>query len=165
MTGDTNALAASFDALVTWRFVENGANGPAIVADLQVPARHMKIKMTIHKNTDGSIPASHIIEITIDAPADLPGKGIRQLSPLQMKPTEETRGDALLGAEAKIVDGLFWIALSAAAPDLSANLALLRDREWIDIPLVYETGQRAFLTFAKGPQGDQVFQKALAAWG
>jgi hypothetical protein len=120
--------------------------------------------MTIHKNTDSSIPASHLIELTIDTPADLPGKGFQQLSPPQMKPTKEGGGQALVGAEAKIIDGSFLIALSAAAPDLSANLALLRDGEWIEIPLVYETGQHAFLTFAKGLQGDQVFSKALAAW-
>jgi hypothetical protein len=164
LTGDSNTLAASFDARVAWRFVENGATGPAIMADLQVPARHMKIKMTIHKNTDSSIPASHLIELTIDTPAVLPGEGLQQLSLPQMKPTKEERGQALVGAEAKIIDGSFWIALSAAAPDLSVNLALLRDGEWIEIPLVYETGQHAFLTFAKGLEGDQVFQKALAAW-
>ena len=38
------------------------------------------------------------------------------------------------------------------------------ERDWIDLPFVYETGQRAILTFEKGSQGDQVFQKAMAAW-
>jgi hypothetical protein len=30
----------------------------------------------------------------------------------------------------------------------------LRERDWIDLPFVYQTGQRAILTFQKGPQGD-----------
>ena len=58
----------------------------------------------------------------------------------------------------------FWIALSGADADLSANLALPRERDWIDLPFVYETGQRAILTFEKGTPGDRVFQKAMAAW-
>ena len=40
----------------------------------------------------------------------------------------------------------------------------MRDGEWIDLPFTYETGQRAILTFEKGSQGDQVFEKAMAAW-
>ena len=59
---------------------------------------------------------------------------------------------------------VFERPLSASEADISANLALLRERDWIDLPFVYETGQRAILTFEKGPQGDQVFQKAMAAW-
>jgi hypothetical protein len=163
-TGDTNAGVTAINAAVTWRYVENGANGPSIEATLQVPERGMKIKLTIHKNGDSSLPASHLIEIQIDAPSDMPGKGIKKVPRIVMKPTEEARGQPLVGAEAKITDGFFWIALSAADADISANLALLRERDWIDLPFVYETGQRAILTFEKGTQGDQVFQKAMAAW-
>jgi len=163
-TGDTNAGVTAINAAVTWRYVENGANGPAIEANLQVPERGLKVKLTIHKNADRSLPASHLIEIQIDAPSDMPGKGIKKVPRIVMKPTEEARGQPLVGAEAKITDGFFWIALSAADADISANLALLRERDWIDLPFVYETGQRAILTFEKGTQGDQVFQKAMSAW-
>jgi hypothetical protein len=105
-----------------------------------------------------------LIEVQIDAPPDMPGKGIKKVPRIVMKPTEEAQGDPLVGAEAKITDGFFWIALSASQADVSSNLALLRDREWIDLPFVYETGQRAILMFKKGMEGDQVFQKAIAAW-
>jgi signal peptidase I len=163
-TGDAKAGLTTLNATVTWRYIENGANGPAIEANLQVPERGMRIKMTIHKNADRSVPATHLIEIQIDVPVDFPGKGIRKVPRIVFKPTDETRGQPLVGADAKITDGFFWIALSASEEDISANLALLRERDWIDLPLVYETGQRAIFTFEKGPQGDQVFQKAMAAW-
>jgi hypothetical protein len=162
--GDTNSGVTALNAAVTWRYVENGANGPSIEADLHVPERNLKVKVTFHKNADKSLPASHLIEIQVDAPPDFPGKGIKKVPRIVMKPTDEARGQPLVGAEAKITDGFFWIALSASEADISANLALLREREWIDLPFVYETGQRAILTFEKGPQGDQVFQKAMAAW-
>jgi hypothetical protein len=164
--GDANANAGvtALNAAVTWRYVKNGANGPTIEANLQVPERHLKVKVTIHKNADKSLSASHLIEIQIDATPDFPGKGIKKVPRIVMKPTDEARGQPLVGADAKITDGFFWIALSASEADISANLALLRERDWIDLPFVYETGQRAILTFEKGPQGDQVFQEAMAAW-
>ena len=43
-------------------------------------------------------------------------------------------------------------------------LAMIRERNWIDLPFVYETGQRAILTFEKGVPGDRAFDQALAAW-
>jgi hypothetical protein len=164
--GDANANAGvtALNAAVTWRYVENGANGPTIEANLQVPERHLKVKVTIHKNADKSLPASHLIEIQIDATPDFPGKGIKKVPRIVMKPTDEARGQPLVGADAKITDSFFSIALSAWEADISANLALLREREWIDLPFVYGTGQRAILTFEKGDQGDQVFQKAMTAW-
>ena len=163
-TGSSNSGVTALNATVTWRYVENSANGPSIEANLQVPKRNLNVKLTIHKNADKSLPASHLIEVQIDAPPDIPGKGIKKVPRIVMKPTEEAQGDPLVGAEAKITDGFFWIALSASQADVSSNLALLRDREWIDLPFVYETGQRAILMFKKGVEGDQVFQKAMAAW-
>ena len=70
-----------------------------------------------------------------------------------------------LEAAAKVADGFFWIALSAADKDISSNLSLMRDRDWIDLPFVYENGQRAILTFEKGPDGEAAFNQAFAAWG
>jgi hypothetical protein len=160
-----NSLGAtSISATVNWRYVENGPDGPAIEADLQVPERRLKITLTIHKNADSSLPASHLVEIKIDAPPDLPGKSIQKLTRILMKPTADAAGRPLAGAEAKIGDGYFWIALSGADLDVPRNLALLRAGEWFDLPFTYETGQRAILTFEKGSQGDEVFRKAMAAW-
>jgi hypothetical protein len=155
----------AINAAVTWKYVADGANGPEIEASLQVPERGMKVQFSIHKNSDATLPASHLIEVVVDTPADFPGKAIKSVPRIVMKPTEEARGQPLVGAPAKVTDGFFWIALSATDADIAANLALLRERNWIDLPLVYETGQRAILTFEKGTPGEQVFEKAVAAWG
>ena len=82
-----------------------------------------------------------------------------------MKPTEEARGQPLVGAAAKVTDGFFWVALSAAEADIVRRISSLRKgQDWIDLPFVYDTGQRAILTFEKGKAGDDVFSKAIAAW-
>lgn len=155
----------AINAAVTWRYVENGPTGPEVEASLTVPEREMKIRFALHKNTDQTLPASHLIEVVVDIPADFPGKAIKTIPRIVMKPTEEARGQALVGAPAKVTDGFFWIALSADNQDVISNLGLLRERNWIDLPFVYETGQRAILTFEKGTPGERVFEQAVAAWG
>jgi hypothetical protein len=159
---DTGVTA--INAVVTWRFVEGGASGPEIEANLEVPERAMKIRLAFRRNTDPSIPASHLVEAVIDTPADFPGKGIRTVPRLVFKTSEDERGLPLIGATAKVADGFFWIALSSAENDVQQNLQLMRERLWIDVPLVYESGQRAILTFEKGTPGQRVFEKAFAAW-
>jgi hypothetical protein len=84
---------------------------------------------------------------------------------LVMKPSEDTRGQALIGASAKVADGFFWIALSAAEADIATNLKLMREATWVDMPIVYENGQRAILTMEKGTPGTRAFETALASWG
>src|SRR5690606_9472423 len=141
-----------------------GPNGPTLEANLDIPERSLKIRFAVHKNADSSLPPSHLVEVVIDAPPDFPGKGIRSVPRIVMKPTEDARRQPLIGAAAKVADGFFWIALSAAPNDVNDNLALLRERNWIDLPLVYENGQRAIVTFEKGTPGDRVFSRAITAW-
>ena len=81
-----------------------------------------------------------------------------------LKPSEDARGQPLIGATAKVAGRSFWIALSALDADVQSNLSLLKDRDWIDLPLVYDTGQRAILTFEKGIPGDRALSQAMTAW-
>lgn len=163
-----NAAAAAtgvvaIKAAVTWSMTQ-AADGAEIVGNIEVPDRGMKIKLTIRRNADKTLPASHVVEVVLETPATFPGKGIRDVPRIVMKPAEDARGQPLIGASAKVADGFFWVALSGVDTDVTANLRLLKDREWFDLPLVYESGQRAILTFEKGTTGDRVFDQTLAAW-
>ncbi len=158
------AGAVAIDASVDWSFVASGPDGPEIVGNITVPSRGMTIKLTIRRNTDASLPASHLVEVLVTTPADFPGKGIDSVPRLMLKPTEGARGDPLIGAAATVAPGFYWIALSGAPTDVTANMGLLRDRDWIDLPLLYQTGQRAIVTIEKGAGGDAAFAQALAAW-
>jgi hypothetical protein len=150
---------------VSWAYVPDSPDGPEITGNVDVPDRQMNVKLTIRRNTDSTLPASHLVEVVVDVPTDFPGKAIKSVPRLILKGSEAAqRGQPLIGATATITEGFFWIALSAVDADVKANLALLRDNGWIDLPLVYETGQRAILTIEKGTLGDKVFKQALAAW-
>lgn len=167
---DAGVLTA-IDATVSWQFVENAtsiendeARVPEIAAAIEVPEIGMSIRLAIQPNPNPDLPASHLVVIRIDTPPSFPGKGIQSVPRLIVKTGEDELGEPLTGAVAKVADGFFWIALSAAQADVAKNLQLLRERSWFDLPLTYETGQRAILTFEKGPQGMEVFENAFAAW-
>jgi hypothetical protein len=81
-----------------------------------------------------------------------------------MKSTEQEAGSPLIGIPAKIADGFFLVALNDTKADENANLTLLKNQDWIDIPIVYKSGRRALLTMEKGIPGDKVFDEAMKAW-
>ncbi len=148
-----------------WDFIAKPGQEPEIDGKLSVPERGLDVKLHIRRNTDATLPASHVVEVVVETGANFPGKGIRDIPRMVLKPAEDARGQPLIGASAKVADGFFWIALSGVDADVKSNLQLLKEGSWIDLPLVYETGQRAILTFEKGTPGERVFAKALETWG
>jgi hypothetical protein len=157
-------VVASLEGGVTWRYIPSSPNGPVIEATLSVPERGLSLVMTIRKNLDADMPACHLVEITAEG-TQLPGGGIDAIPRLVMKPAEEQKGTPLAGTPTKVVDGLYWIALSGVPREVQSNASIMRSSSWFDLPLLYKSGQRAILTFEKGAAGREVFDKALAAWG
>ncbi len=164
-SGQAASGVIAIDATVTWRYVADSPDGAEVIANVVVPQRKMTVKLTFRRNTDPTLPASHLVEVVIDTPPDFPGKGIKSVPRLVLKASEAAaQGQPLIGATASITDGFFWIALSGVDADKAANLTALKNNDWLDLPLVYDTGQRAILTIAKGPPGTQAMDEALTAW-
>lgn len=157
-------VVASLEGGVSWRYIASSPNGPVIEATLSIPERGLSLVMTIRKNLDTEMPASHLVEITAEG-TELPGGGIDAIPRLVMKPAEEQKGTPLAGTPTKVVDGLYWIALAGGPRDTASNVSIMRSSTWFDLPLLYKSGQRAILTFEKGAAGQEAFDKALAAWG
>ncbi|MEJ1158154.1 hypothetical protein [Prosthecomicrobium sp. N25] len=133
-------------------------------ARVEIPERKLALTLTIQPNTDQSFPASHLIELRFEVPPDFDRKGVANVPGLIMKTTEQVRGDPLVGAAARISSGFFWIALSSPDADRARNLNLLKERGWIDIPILYDDGRRAILILEKAGAGDRVIADAVAAW-
>ncbi len=152
-----------------WSLVQESPGGdlpaePAVRADVTIPGKEVQLRMTIRRNGDPTLPASHIIELIFLTPDNFEGGVIDNLLRMTMKETEEATGNPLLGVPAKIGDGFFLIALSDGKPEQEANMQLFRRMKWIDIPIVYRSGRRALMTLERGIPGDKIFEEAIKAW-
>lgn len=154
---------------IVWSLVQESPGGdappePAIRAEATIPGKNLQLRMTIRRNADQTLPASHIVEMIFLTPDGFDGGGIDNVLRIAMKGTEQEAGSPLIGIPAKIADGFFLVALNDTKADENANMTLLRNQDWIDIPVVYKSGRRALLTMEKGIPGDKVFDEALKAW-
>jgi len=155
---------------VLWR-TETVSPGPglapelALRADVDVPERRIKMTLSLRRNADKALPASHTIELMFNVPADFADGGVANVPGVLMKSGEQTRGTPLAGLAVKVTAGYFLIGLSATDAELQRNLQLLKERPWFDIPVVYNNGKRAILGIEKGPAGEHVFEDTLRAWG
>ena len=166
----------SFYGLATWRIVRLSAGSPkqqnsepegqaepAVVAQITIPG-HIVALLTLRRNTDHNLAASHVITISFNMPANSPGGGVSTIPGVLMKASEGVAGVPLAGLVEKVRNSSFIIGLSAANPAMQRNLQLLRDRDWLDIPIVYNDGKRAILALQKGPSGNRAFAEAFSAW-
>ncbi|WP_321501585.1 hypothetical protein [Breoghania sp.] len=168
-SADASSGGSAEQGRVLWSIAQEapsggGAPDTVIKANIAIPERNVTVQLTIRPNRDDTLPASHLIELQFLLPPGFPGKGVSSVPGLIMKTTEEARGDALIGASVRVADGFFWVALSSIEAERERNITLLRDRGWIDIPVLYENGKRAILTLEKGSPGERVVQTALDAW-
>jgi chemotaxis protein histidine kinase CheA len=164
--GQTSPTA--IEGSVTWTVQEDkgddGKPSPTIQGSINVPERGMTALITFKRNTDPSLPASHLIEIVFSLPPNFEGGAIDSVQRVAMKATEQDRGDPLIAVPAKITDDFHMVALNDFPDARKTNLDLLRSRNWIDIPVTYRNGRRALLTMDKGQTGTDAFNKVIGEW-
>lgn len=165
--GENGAGTAS-QGEVVWAIKEetdlDGKKQEVLTAEVRIPERNVSVDIRLKPNEDSSLPASHLVEIKYNFPKDFPAGDVQNVPGLVMKPTEQARGDALIGASVKVSEGYFWIALSNISSERERNIGLLRERGWIDIPMLYDNGKRGILTLEKGPTGTKAVEDAVQAW-
>ncbi|MEC5322778.1 hypothetical protein [Aurantimonas sp. A3-2-R12] len=154
---------------VVWSVVnESPAEGqpsePAIRAEAQIPDENLEMIMTIRRNADSTLPASHVIELLFTTPENFSGGSVANVQRLALKPTEQARGEPLIGVAGKVSDGFFIIALNNLDQAMQDNMALLQNEQWIDIPITYASGRRALISLDKGASGDEAFNEAFRIW-
>jgi hypothetical protein len=137
----------------------------AVRADIDIPDRKFKMTVSLRRNTDSSLPASHTVELTFILPPDFTGGGIGNVPGILMKSNEQARGTPLAGLAVKVTDGFFLVGLSNVDADRARNVQLLKERSWLDVPLVYANQRRAILAIEKGLSGGEAFRVAFSAWG
>ncbi|OCI91299.1 hypothetical protein A6U86_21865 [Rhizobium sp. AC27/96] len=164
--GQTSPTA--FQGTVSWSIQEgkaaDGRPEPSVQGLISVPERGLTATITVSRNGDPSLPASHLIELAFQVPPNFEGGAIDNVQRVALKATEQDRGDALIAVPAKVTDDVYMVALNDFPDARKTNLDLLKTRNWIDIPVVYRNGRRALLTMEKGQTGTDAFNKAITEW-
>jgi len=164
-----NSIGQRFSGSVLWRteHVTPRSGQPAelaIRAYVEVPERKLAMTWSLRSNTDKSLPATHVVEITFKLPPNFPPGGISRVPGILAKAAEQIRGTPLAGLAVNVRAGSFLIGLSSSDADKTRNLELLGAREWFDIAIIYSNNRRAILAFEKGDPGRRVFAEAFKAW-
>jgi hypothetical protein len=143
---------------------QDGRQEATVQGNVTVPERNLSALVTFKRNSDPSLPASHLVEIVFSVPPNFEGGSIDSVQRISMKRTEQDRGDALIAVPAKITDDFHMIALNDYPDARKSNLDLMATRNWIDIPITYRNGRRALLTMEKGGTGTDAFNTAIKEW-
>jgi hypothetical protein len=158
-----------FAGSVVWRTELIKTDGKpdelAARADVDIPSRGLRMTMSLRRNLDPSLPASHVINLTFAVPADFNSGGVANVPGVLTKSNQQARGVPLAGLAVKVSDGFFLVGLASAALDRERNVKQLAEGAWFDIPIVYVNQRRAILAIGKGESGEQVFKTVLTTWG
>lgn len=153
---------------VIWK-LQNVSNGPgqplatAVHADVSVPDDKLKITIDIQKNTDPSLSASHTMTIVFDVAPNSPTGGVKEISLPQLRNEDNPSGEPLKGVVVPIMDNSFLVGLTRGDAE-SVNIELLKKLQWIDIPIMLDSGRIAKLTFEKNASGSRAIDDAITSW-
>lgn len=150
---------------VTWRRLEKDGEPPVILARIDLPQPSFSLEMTISKNTDAYLPATHLVEITISGATALSDVPVDRIPALLLKADEKSTGTALVGAGVQVTDTIYWLALSEVPETAWRNIALLRSSTWFEMPIEFKDKSRSLIVFEKGPAGRRIVESVIADWG
>jgi hypothetical protein len=154
---------------VLWR-LDSDIAGPGqpvetiVRGTIEVADAGLSLDFTIRRNTDPAFPASHIIGMRFTTTGEAANDAIREVGVPQFKLEEGERGAPLSAISSALGENLFVAALSNVPVEAERNLDLLRNRNWIDLPVRFTSGRRGIITFEKGGAGNQTIAEALSRW-
>jgi hypothetical protein len=135
----------------------------AVKADADIPDLKMHATMTLRKNTDPTLQATHTIDLKFSFADGAPITGVKDVEP-KMRNLGSAASEALGSVKAKINDVYFLIALTKGDQDTARNLDLMQTRAWFDFPLLLNDNRIAKLVFEKSTKGEAMLAKAFEAW-
>ena len=168
-TDDPKAPPPSTSGRVTWRLdsVSGDQGQPlqsAVRATVEFPNGALSLVVTIRKNLEPTLPASHTIDLVFASPEGGDRRIVQEIGLIQTKDDEASRGAPVSGLPVRVGDNIFLIGLSNLPADIERNKDLLLHRNWFEVVLKFKSGKRAIITFEKGGAGARVLQDAFDQW-
>jgi hypothetical protein len=136
----------------------------AVKADADIPDLKMHASMTLRKNTDPTVQATHTIDLNFALADGTPITGFKDVAPPQMHEPDTPTSEPLTSDKVKVSDVHFLIALANGDQDAPRNLELMQTRSWFEFPLLLNDDRIAKLAFQKSSEGIAMLAKAFDAW-
>ena len=150
-----------------WSTIPASPGQPATVAvkaDADIPDLKMHASMTLRKNTDPTLQATHTIDLNIALADGAPITGFKDVAAPQMHESDTPTSEALTSVKFKVSDVHFLIALANSDQDSARNFDLIQRRAWFEFPLLLNDDRIAKLAFQKSSEGVAMLGKAFDAW-
>ena len=152
---------AFFKGTVEWSRIELSV--PGIRAVVRLPEKNAVLDITFLENANDDLPATHIIEISVTG--ELAASSIKRIPGIARSATERSSLDTFVGEAVAVTEDVFWITLSDRNQlTETKNLQLLRYGLWFSLPILFQDGSHALLTFERGKGGAEIFADVLSAW-
>ena len=150
-----------------WSTIPPSPGQPATVAvkaDADIPDLKMHASMTLRKNTDPTLQATHTIDLNFALADGAPITGFKDVAAPQMSEQDLPTSEALTSVKVKISDVHFLIALGNGHQDTTRNFDLMQTRAWFEFPLLLNDDRIAKLALQKSSEGLAMLGKAFDAW-
>ena len=135
-----------------------------VTLEVEIPEKDFVLAMSVRHNSDQGTAISHLVEFRFARPKRLPFEAISNVLGILMKKEERSAGVELAGRVVNVTSDVFLLGLSGADDDRQRNLRLLREGNWLDIPVLYKDGSRSILAVEKGAAGERAISQALRKW-
>lgn len=159
------ATGTTFSGQAIWRHQSKSKTSTAVLSiNVEIPQKKLILEISMRRAPDGGA-ASHFVEFQFFGPNRSLSDAVEDVVGILMKDDELARGIELKGQVVRVQRGMFLMGLSGADVDVARNMRLLKDRPWLDIPIIFNGGARSILAIEKGTAGQNALNEALATWG
>ena len=153
---------------VRWSIVQESPGSdlptePAIRGEVRLE-NGVGVSVTVRRNADAGLPASHLIELVFLQPENGEAIAIERVPVVGFKDSLQVAARPLVAVPAKITDDFHIVGLNNFDTAVESNLALMGGEDFMDVQMLYGNGRRATMTLEKGTRGDEVFAEVLKAW-
>jgi hypothetical protein len=159
------ATGTTFSGRAVWRHQSKSKTSTAaLLIEVEIPQKNLILEISMRRAPDGGA-ASHFVEFQFFGPNRSLSDAVEDVVGILMKDDELARGIALKGQVVRVQRGMFLMGLSGTDDDVARNMKLLKDRPWLDIPIIFRGGARSILAIEKGTAGQNALNEALTTWG
>lgn len=160
----TPGAPSQFEGQVNWSYQADNTLGgqKSLRALIEFPNAQLNVDLSISRNTDSGLGASHIVMVIFDGRSGL--GNVLEMSAIEWRERENQVGGLLNGTVVPIQTNVFMIGLDKAEANVTRNLDLLQSQKWMVFEFRLQNGRRGAALVEKGLSGDKAIAEALRDW-